>query len=220
MILLDENFEKIKLGINTKLVENDILTDSVDYQAIVDRKIGPLSRPAINITIDNCTFTKFRLNDRTCKPIITIIVIVKNLRGEGERRFDILKLSLMIIEILDGNNLDLDFLQSDLEATSFLNVTDAEFANAAYMLYELKFSCSFNIVRSKQNEMGVLKQIANSYYLQDPDDGVKDKEGFIDLNVYDGGNAFTTKYTGEIGGGYANSEFKHIIDGGNANTIY
>lgn len=225
---LPEMASKVCDGILKKLNSAGIETSQLDFQQLQDRKVGALSRPAVNISVNNATYKKITLTTYKTFMTVTVFLMVTELRGEKERRFMVLNLVEAINNALLLEKLGLE-LQDPLIPLSFDNVTDAAFAGAGYQIYQLKFTCSYNTTKipdttfGDDDDLGILKRIVMSYYLH-PDDGIADSDGSMDFTYIYGGSAFSSYRKEPIFGGHAGTpEHKYSqygIYGGNATSTY
>lgn len=220
MAVIAEMSEKVCRAVLNELNASGVETKQLSFQQMRDRKIGALSRPAINISINSATFKKITLTTYKCVTGLTLYLMVSNLslRYEEQGRFIILRLLEAIIDALFLKKLGLE-LQDPLLPLGFNNVTDEDYAGRGYQLYELKFSTSFNFEKDPDvSDEGLLRTIVTQYFLQDPsDDGVYDTSGEISLVGVYGGNSVSTYRRLPIYGGHANSSFgTNEIYGGTA----
>lgn len=220
-VLIETMDEEISNRILFQLREAGLKADSIQFNQLVDMKVGSLSKPAINISINTGNFQKVTLTTYKKICVVSIFIIVSDLRGEEKRRFAIYELLIGIAKILHLNKLDLP-LQDPLKPVSYANVTDDRFMSAGLIVYELTMSCSYNIDFEAEEDLGELESIYNYYFLQDPtDDGVSDIEGLVELFGVRGGNAYSVYYLPAIYGGRAATEFEEAeIYGGKAGSTY
>jgi len=221
-ILVEEMGKRISTEILFKLKSAGIQTDDIDFQEIQDRNVGALQRPVANISINSGAFTKVTLTTYKQAIIVSVFLMVQELRGEYARRFMIYELVTQIAKVLLLEKLGLP-LQDPLIPRSFNNVTDSKFADGGYIIYQLDFSCSFNIEKEPEEDLGLLKLIVNQYFLQDPtDDGVLDAEGRVDLVTAYGGDAYSELFIKpSVYGGRAGSDYPAAgIYGGKAGSSY
>lgn len=220
-IRIEEMDEEISNRILFHLRKNGLKANSIEFNELVDRKVGALSEPAINISINTGNFQKVTMTTYKKICVVSIFLIVSELRGESKRRFLLYSLLNGICKILLLNRLDLP-LQDPLKPVSFANVTDDKFMSAGILIYELTMSCSYNIDFEVEEDLGELESIYNYYYLQDPtDDGVYDEEGLVELFGVRGGNAYSIYRLPEIYGGRAATDYvEDEIYGGKAGSTY
>jgi hypothetical protein len=213
--------EKISERLNSTGIE----VMNISMQEFLNNQVGSLSRPAINISVNNGLISK--VTQRTYKNnlSVTLILIVSDLRGnitgENIRRKKVLDLIDAVIMSLFRQKLDLE-LQDPLIPENYSNITDLEAASAGYLIYQINFSCSYNFeyIPDDEKDLGYLKTIVCNYFLQDPsDDGKVDSSSQISLTGLDGGNAFSNRVN-VIDGGTAGSEYEDTYDGGDSKTIY
>lgn len=220
-IRLETMDEEITTRILFRLREAGLKADSIQFNELVDRKVGSLAKPAINVSINTGNFQKVTMSTYKKICVVSIFLIVTELRGEDKRRNMLYELLTGIAKILHLNKLDLP-LQDPLKPVSFANVTDDKFMAAGMLIYELTMSCSYNIDFEHEEDLGELESIQNYYYLQDPaDDGVYDAEGLVDMFGVYGGNAYSMYRLPPIFGGRAGTEFEEAeIYGGKAGSTY
>ena len=220
-VLSEEMKTEISNRILVKLKNAGILVKNVDFQAIRDRKVGALSQPAANISINSGTFQKVTLTTYKQAVIVSIFIMVQELRGEYARRFMIYELITSLAKVLLLEKLGLP-LQDSLKPVGFNDVTDEKYSDAGYLIYQLNMACSFNIHKDEEEDIGELESIVNHYFLQDPtDDGVQDAEGLVELYSALGGNAYSIFRLPVLFGGHAGSKFEDVsIYGGKAGSTY
>jgi hypothetical protein len=99
-------------------------------------------------------------------------------------------------------------LQDHLRPLSFNNVTDKNFSDAGYSIYQINFLASYNFKKESpdDDEAVALRTIVSDYFLQDPvDDGVSDGQTIVILNGVWGGSPWDTKPSATpIWGGHPN----------------
>jgi hypothetical protein len=206
--------------IQVKLSEVGLDTRQVDFKELVDRTVGALQRPAVNISINSASFDQVTLNKYKAMMVISLYVLVQNLKGEKFSRENIYELLEGLTQALTCQKFDLD-LQDAIRPSSWSNVTDKVFADAGYEIYQMNFMTSYIFTKSAAAEdgtddLGVLERIVNKYFLQ-PDDGVEDAEGIVLLNQVAGGNAYTKSGTG-LKAGRARTENEGSVYGGKAGS--
>lgn len=184
-MVITEMAEQVCRKILERLNAAGVETKQISFQEMQDRNVGALSRPVVNISINSATFNKITLTTYKCILGLILYLMISDLRGEEQRRFQILNLIEAIVNALFLRKLGLE-LQNPLMPLSFANVTDEKYASAGYQLYELRFSCSFNYTKETVwddvEDLGLLETIVTNYFLQDPkDDGVADATGKITL---------------------------------------
>lgn len=126
--------EKISENVLIKLRSEGLDTDDIDFNELVDRQVGALMRPKVNVSINTGTFQKVTLQTYKVNLLVSLFVIVQNVSGEKERRFAAYALINAIINILLLEKLGLP-LQDPLTPAGFNNVTDKAFSDAGYSLY-------------------------------------------------------------------------------------
>ncbi|HUU89245.1 MAG TPA: hypothetical protein VMX17_16035 [Candidatus Glassbacteria bacterium] len=193
------------------LEDAGIETRQIDYKEIVDRQVGSLQRPAVNISINTGTFEKVTLVSRKLNLVVSLFLIIQNLSSEKNRRFDAYRLIETISTALFLVNLDLE-LQDLLKPAGFSNVTDNTFAGAGYQLFKIDFTCSY-IVTKEEEDLGALRSLVNSYALG--------SDQTILTSVLNGGKAFSDGIDVIFGGRARTQRFaEDVIWGGNANSTY
>lgn len=211
---------RLSTAISEKLNSAGIETVQIDFEQLQIRQVGALSRPAINISINQATYQKVTMSSYKATLIVTLYLFVANLRKERDRRFMILDLLEAIVDALLLEKLGLP-LQDPLTPQSFDNVTDLTSAGAGQQIYQLKFSCSHNFTKvpDSEKDLGRLKKIVVDYFLHPNDDGIKDASSEISLTGVDGGDAYS-EYGRQVDGGSAGSKHKDKYDGGDARSVY
>jgi len=219
---VSEMTENVCRSILNKLQSSGIETRQLAFQEMLDRNVGALQRPAINISVNSARFQKITLYDYRCFLELTLYLMASdlNLNGEEKRRFIIHNLIEGITDSLFLKKLGLE-LQDPITPMSFANVTDERFSSAGYIIYELKFSTSFNFEKDASNsdEMsddGVINSIVTDFYLQDPsDDGISDSTSSLTLDGVYGGTPFTEDLDPIYGGAPGSADFSdRVIYGG------
>lgn len=223
-ILIEDMKEEISNRILFHLKKSGLQTDSIDFNELVDREVGAMERPAANISINSGDYKKVTLTTYKEKCIVSIFLLVQNLRGEYARRFGVYKFITQLVKFLLLEKLGLP-LQDSFKPVSFQNVTDDKFMKAGYVIYQLNMSCSYNISKGDaeiNEDYGELERIVNHYFLQDPsDDGTQDIEGLVELLGFRGGNAYSIYRHSEIYGGRAGTKFEdQSVYGGKAGSTY
>ena len=184
-------------------------TRQIDYKELVDRAVGSLQRPAVNISINSGNFEKLTMTKRKLHLVVSLFLVVQNLNSEKLRRFDVYRLVESVCSALFLLSLGLD-LQDRLIPTGFSNVTDNTFASAGYQLFKIDFSCSY-IYEEAQEDLGMLRSIVNTY--------TNVVSTVLTAIVFGGTGA--TASIGNVFGGHANSEFNNTpIWCGNAQSTY
>ena len=215
--------KELSLKILDRLNLAGLQTKQIDFKGIIDRQIGALDRPAVNISINQSSFTKVTLNKYKAALVVSLFLLIQNVSGEKQRRFAIYDLIEAIIRTLILQDFGLD-LQDKLRPTSFNNVTDKQFSDAGYSIYQIDFYTTFIFTRElseDESDVGILRTIVSDYFLQDPtDDGVSDGQTIVTVANISGGNAFSSAVE-SIYGGRAKSSFRlPNIYGGKANSTY
>ena len=208
----------ICLEILNRLEYKGLQTSKISFDELVDKKVGALSRPAVNISINSSTFKKVTMQTYKAIPVISLFIMVQDLSNEESRRFQIYDLLEEIVNYLILQNLGLE-LQDDLLLQGWTNVTDEKYAGAGYQVYQINFTCSFNFTKeSDEDDWGEFESIKTEYYLNPNDDGVCDQEGLIDLAEIYGGTALILHSEDAMYGGRAGStHYLSAIYGGKAN---
>ncbi|MCK5450261.1 MAG: hypothetical protein KAI70_00695 [Candidatus Omnitrophica bacterium] len=220
-ILTEEMGQEISNKIMFHLVKSGIEADHIGFDKLVDRQVGALQRPVANIAIDSGSFKKITLTSYKQFITISIFMMIQDLRSEEARRFKAYKLLTQIAKVLMLEKLGLD-LQDPIMPTTFENVTDEKYSSAGYSIYKLDLTCSFNIEKDFEKDLGTLHSIVNEYYLQEPsDDGIEDMEGLVVLQGICGGSADTVfKAAGVYGGRAGTTYTKPARYGGRAGSTY
>jgi hypothetical protein len=223
MVTLSDMLIDISTGILFKMQQGGLEIKEIDYDQVVDGEVGAISRPAVNISINKGVFQKVTMTAKKCIPTISLFLHIYDVRSEQGRRFKVYKLIEGIINTLNGSDLNLE-LQDNLKPINFLYTTRDDLARAGYIVYQFDFTCSFNFEEENESnvDLGEMKTIVNSFYLQDPvDDGIEDQSGEIDLVTEYGGNAYSIFYLPPIPGGHANTNFETEPSyGGRAESTY
>lgn len=210
---------EIVSAISETLEEAGVSTQQISFQEIVDRKVGALQRPAVNISVNSCKFTPITFNTYKADLVVTLTIMVQNLMGESTARTNIYDLIHAIIEALYQVSMDLD-LQDNMLPAQFTNVTDANYAGAGYQLYQLDFNCSYNYTLEEEFDEGMLARIVNTYMLvgQNPQ-----SPRTLELGSIFGGSAWVEPNPSIVifGGTAGNNSFDQIeVYGGAANSTY
>ena len=209
----------LSLKILDRLNAAGIQTNQIDFKEIVDRQVGALERPAVNISVNQSSFQKVTLTKYKAALTISLLLLIQDVGGERERRFKIYDL----IEAIIGSLILQDFglnLQDPIRPLAFNNVTDKMFSDAGYAIYQIDFYSSFIFEKEKaaEDDYGPLRTIVSDYFL--PGDGISDGQTIVTVSRLYGGHAWTTPVTLTFGG-HANSQFNMIpIYGGKANSTY
>ena len=207
--------KQISEAILEYLQDAGIDTRQIDYKEIVDRQVGALQRPAVNISISSGNWGKVVMDKRKLNLTISLLLMIQNTKGEKERRFDAYSIIESITSALFIISMDLD-LQDLIKPVSFQDVTDNKFADAGYQIYQVNFTCSYMFETIKE-DLGLLRTIVNNYTMDD-----EIKLTTILTSGYWGGSAANHgKLEDAIFGGRANTEFRQDpIWGGNARTTH
>jgi len=197
-----------------RLKASDIDINDIDFQAILDKKNMPIKKPKVNISVDTGAFKKITMRKYKAKIIISLILVVFNLRGEKQRKTSNYDLIDAIIDDLFLEKLGLD-LQDPIAPVAFSNITDEDFDNAGYSLYQLDFTCSYNFFKTAvTGDKGELSSIVSRFFVDDTDESI---ETYILLNQIYGGDAWSDEFVEVISGGYAGTtDFIETITGGDA----
>lgn len=180
---------KISSAILDKLHKAGLDINQIDFKSLIAREIHNLLRPAVNINIDSASKTKITLTTDKINLNISLIVVLKNLRSEAFRKEGVYKIIDGIIETLTHQDLGLE-LQDDLRFVSFRNLTDRAYQDAGYIIYQIMFSCSYNVTYDdpKEKDLGWLDKIWCEYYLQHPSDrGITGQYDAADLFILETG---------------------------------
>jgi hypothetical protein len=214
---------EISMKILDRLNSAGIQTKQIDFREMVGRQVGALDRPAVNIAVNQSTFTKVTMNKYKAALTISLFLMVQDVAGEKERRFKVYDLIDAIISTLILQDLGLN-LQDHLRPLSFNNVTDKNFSDAGYSIYQINFFASYNFKKESPDVDGAvaLRTIVSDYFLQDPtDDGVSDGQTIVILNGVWGGSPWDTVPTGTpIWGGHPNDpiNINDALYGGKPNS--
>jgi hypothetical protein len=156
--IVDKIAEKLKTG--------GLEISSVDFSELVNRTTGAISKPVANISVNSGKFKKITLTTFQNEIIVSIYLMVQELRGEGECREIAGLLIDGITQLLLMDDLD-ETLQEKLTPSTFTNVTDQKNSDAGYQIYKFDWYCSYNITATGKDEddRGMLKGIFNKYYL-------------------------------------------------------
>ena len=216
--------KELSLEILNTLNAAGLDTQQISFQEIVDRQVGALERPVINISIDQGTFQKVTMTSYKSMIVVSLYIMIQNVAGEKERRFTVYDLLEAIVSTLLLKDFGLS-LQDHMRPQSFNNVTDKKFSDAGYSIYQINFLTSFIFTKEpseEEQDIGILKTIVSDFFLQDPtDDGISDKQTIVTFITVNGGNAYTSDQTEIIYGGRARTNnYREIIYGGKANTTF
>lgn len=194
--------QSISEAILSYLENAGIDTRQIDYKEIIDRSVGSLQRPAVNISISSGAWQKITLDTKKVNLNVSLLILVQNIKGEKERRFEIYALIEAIADALFIVSLDLE-LQDLLEPVSFTDVTDTRFADAGYQLMQMQFTCSYNY-RQVQEDEGILRTLVNSYVRDGELIGQTDT---VAVGKYWGGSAFESSGLPPLDGGRAGTTY-------------
>ena len=216
--------KELSLEILNTLNAAGLDTQQISFQEIVDRQVGALERPAVNISVDQGTFQKVTMTSYKSMIVVSLYIMIQNVAGEKERRFTVYDLLEAIVSTLLLKDFGLS-LQDHMRPQSFNNVTDKKFSDAGYSIYQINFLTSFIFTKEpseEEQDIGILKTIVSDFFLQDPtDDGISDKQTIVTFITVNGGNAYTSDQTEIIYGGRARTNnYREIIYGGKANTTF
>jgi hypothetical protein len=216
---------KLSQAILDRMNAAGIETSDLDMKKLANQQVGALRRPAISVAVDTMSFKKVTMNT-TYKVVmmITLFLMVSNVgvKGEELNRKNIINLIEAIVDSLLLEKLGLP-LQDPLIPVSTTNLTGFPFSGAGYLVYELKFTCSYNFEHIPDNEkdLGRLKKIVVDYFIHPDDDGIKDASSEISLTGLDGGDAYSEFGSRQVDGGSAGSKYKtDPYDGGDARSTY
>ena len=207
---------KISEKILSHLNDNGLDVQEIEFKQLVDRQVGSLMRPKVNVSINDGTHKKVTMNTYKQIPIVSLFLMVQNLKGEKEARFAAYKLIDAIVNSLLLEKLDLP-LQDPFKPIRFTNVTDDEYSGSNYSLYQIDFTCSFNYTATlpEDKDQGELLKIVNTYYNDD-----QNFKGEVDLSSVDSGDAFSEEIEIVNGGTAADETITEIINGGDANSKF
>lgn len=208
--------QEISESIYDYLQDAGIDTRQIDYKELTDRSIGSLQRPAVNVSINTGNWTKITMTTYKVDLTISLLILVQNIKGEKERRFDIYALMESIAQALFIISMDLE-LQNLIRPSNFNNVTDNRFNDAGYQLYQMNFAASYNYHTTKE-DLGLLRSIVNNYM---SDDEIIGETYTSSVGAYYGGHAFEESVIPSLFGGNANTEYRHdTIWAGDARSTF
>jgi hypothetical protein len=208
-----------------KLRQEGIETKELDFDTIANKSGIVLSKPSANITISRATYQQLTPNQDRCIVVFTIFLVVHHMSTEKIRRNIMMDLIEGVNQALLNEKLGLS-LQDRIKPVGFNDVTPEDFAEQKCLIYELNFTCSYNVEKIPEDDrdIGVLEAINNKYFSHMPDDdGVEDKEGNLNLIDADGGNAFSIYYDDmDLIGGIAGTEdfYQGELYGGTSGSTY
>jgi hypothetical protein len=182
----------------------------LSWQEMIDRQVGFLQRPVVNISINAGTWTKVTLRKYKVKLIIALFLTVQNLRGEKDRRYDIYGLIDGIVNLMVVNKMGLE-MQDPIKPGSFSNVTDAKYSGAGYQIYQLNFTGSY-IHEMAEEDLGMLRSLVSKYN----DDAT---EYTLNMGIVYGGSAYVSG-PASLEGGHAQQDYVEAVWGGNAGSSY
>lgn len=162
---------EISTAVLDKLHAAGLDVSQIDFRDLVSRTTKNLIRPAVNINIDSATKSKVTLTTDKVNLNISLILVMQNLRDESFRKVGVYRLIQGVIDTLTHQDLGLD-LQDHMRFTSFRNLTDKAYQDAGYIIYQVMFSCSYNVTYDDplEKDLGFLESIWCEYYLQHPAD--------------------------------------------------
>lgn len=172
------------------------IIDSLKAQGLDVREIGAkdlidgtinLTRPAVNISLNEASFSKVTLYTYKCKCVVSLILVVNRLRGgptgEAQRKKAVYDLIESVSSYLTLQRL-VPELENPLIPLSFRNITTGTFAKAGYQLYELRFWAAWDVEMGKADgdDLGTLQAIIAKYWLtpDHPTTGPQDAEDDVD----------------------------------------
>lgn len=172
------------------------IIDSLKGQGLDVREIGAkdlidgtinLTRPAVNITINEAGFSKVTLYTYKCKCVVSLILVINRLRGgatgEAQRKAAVYDLIESVAAYLTLQKL-VPELENPLIPQGFRNITSQTFAKAGYQLYELRFWTSWTTEMGNPDgaDLGTLQNILAKYWLtpDHPTTGPTDAEDDVD----------------------------------------
>jgi hypothetical protein len=163
------NMTEIHGAVIEKLKSSGLDVREISFKDLIDQTLN-LSRPAVNVSINNADFRKVTINTWKVRTNVSLIVIFQHLKGgyEGEarRKEGIYKILDAIIQSLLLQNLGLD-LENPLFPMSFRNITTLEYAKIGIQLYQITFWCSMNYERTTDDtDWGDLHSLLAEYYLE------------------------------------------------------
>lgn len=150
------------------LKANGLDTREIGFKDLIDKTIN-LTRPAVNISINQGRGQKVTLTSWKWMITVTLTVIIQNVKGgysgEGKRKEAVYNLIEAISDSLFLHDFGLG-LENPLFLERFRNITTYDWARAGYQLYELNFWTSYNVKYEdpKDKDMGALRQIMAQYY--------------------------------------------------------
>ena len=138
----------------------------IELRDLVNRTLS-LRGPAVNVAVDAATMTPLTVNSVYKVTLdISLILVLKNLKGEESARLESQDILDALIQAFTLTDLGLE-LQDPLVPTSFRNITDKEYADGGFQLYQLNLRCSYNVEKeSDEEDWGILTSILTKYYLQ------------------------------------------------------
>jgi hypothetical protein len=151
-----------------KLSLEGLDTSEISFKDLIDKTIN-LTRPAVNIVVNQAGYEKCSMQSWKAKVVVSLIVVFQNLQGgrlgEQRRKEGIYKLIESIVNILLLERLDLR-LENPLMPSGVRNITSADYARAGVQMYELTFTCSYLVSKVIEEDMGTIKSIMAQYFLE------------------------------------------------------
>jgi len=162
----------LQLAILDNLKANGLDVREISFKDMIDGTLN-LTRPAVNITINQATVKQVTLYTYKYVATVSLIIIFQHLKGgyEGEarRKEGIYKLIEAIANNLTLQKLGLE-LENPLIPTGFRNITTAEYAKGGYQLYQMQFWCSYNVdMKNNDGDFGDISSILVDYWLKPHD---------------------------------------------------
>lgn len=160
------------------LKNNGLDVREIGAKDLIDGTIN-LTRPAVNITINQGNFSKVTLYTYKCRAYVSLIVVINRLRGgptgEFQRKEAVYNLIESICNFITLQNFGLP-LENPMIPDGFRNITTAVFAKAGYQLYELKFWTSWTVDMQDKDDLGTIQSILAKYWLVPNDDPATDPD--------------------------------------------
>lgn len=173
--------------IKDRLKASGLNTKEVAYKDLIDKTIN-LTRPAVNVTINQAEAQKVTLYCFKYRLTVTLTIVVQYLKaapaGEAIRKEKVYDLIEAITDSLLLQKLGLD-LENPLMPMGFRNVTPYDLAIAGYQLYTVNFWCSYNHKVSEliDGDYGELAEILAKYWIEPNDDPATDPDRAENLIV-------------------------------------
>lgn len=137
----------------------------IELRDLVNRTLS-LRGPSVNVAADAGALTPLTMTTYKVTLDVSLIIVLKHLGGEEKARLETQDILDALIQAFTLTDLGLE-LQDPLVPSSFRNITDKEYADAGFQMYQLVLRCAYNVTKeSTEEDWGILTSILTKYYLQ------------------------------------------------------